>query len=399
MSKIHSAVKKLRRVSAYSIHLTRNNLIIVLTKFSVSNFKGFNNEFVFDLQNTNGYTFNSECIKNGIVNNALVYGHNGVGKSNLGLALFDIIEHLTDTKTNDSEYLFYLNALNGSETALFHYEFLFDSIKVVYEYKKSDYKTIVSETFLINGKVFASIDRSNNDEATINFKGAESLKTELTNNTLSLLKYIKNNSVLDSNDENDALLLFFRFVDGMLFFRSLEGNMYLGLEIGKRSIAEDIIEKGNISDLGLFLNKVGIECKLAIVKESDKDVLAFDFNGKTIPFYRIASQGTRALTLFYFWLQRIRVESMVSFLFIDEFDAFYHHELSALIVEELKKTGVQFVLTTHNTSILTNDLLRPDCYFLMNKNSIRSLANSTSKELREAHNIEKMYKAHSFDGQ
>ena len=93
------------------------------------------------------------------------------------------------------------------------------------------------------------------------------------------------------------------------------------------------------------------------------------------------------------------MESKVSFLFIDEFDAFYHHELSALIVEELKKTGVQFVLTTHNTSIITNELLRPDCYFLMNKVAIRSLAKSTSKELREAHNIEKMYKAGSFNAE
>ena len=66
-------------------------------------------------------------------------------------------------------------------------------------------------------------------------------------------------------------------------------------------------------------------------------------------------------------------------------------------VKELKKIGVQFILTTHNTSILTNDLLRPDCYFLMKKDIIRSLSKRTSKELREAHNIEKMYKAGSFD--
>lgn len=87
----------------------------------------------------------------------------------------------------------------------------------------------------------------------------------------------------------------------------------------------------------------------------------------------------------------------MSFLFIDEFDAFYHHDLSKMIVETLKEIGVQFILTTHNTSILSNDLLRPDCYFLMNKKKIKSLSNSTDKELREAHNIEKMYKAGAFN--
>jgi DNA replication protein DnaC len=70
----------------------------MLTKFSVSNFKGFNQDFVFDFSDTNGYEFNKSCVKNGIVNNALIYGHNGVGKSNLGFAIFDIIGHLTDKR-------------------------------------------------------------------------------------------------------------------------------------------------------------------------------------------------------------------------------------------------------------------------------------------------------------
>jgi AAA15 family ATPase/GTPase len=87
----------------------------------------------------------------------------------------------------------------------------------------------------------------------------------------------------------------------------------------------------------------------------------------------------------------------VSFLLIDEFDAFYHHELSAIIVEKLKETGVQFILTTHNTSIMTNDLLRPDCYFIMDNKQIKSFSKSNKKELREAHNIEKMYKAGLFN--
>ncbi len=369
----------------------------MLTKFTVSNFKGFDGEFTFDLQDTNGYNFNSECIKNGIVKNALIYGHNGVGKSNLGLAIFDIIGHLSDNQTEESLYSIYLNAINSGETANFHYEFIFDTNKVIYKYQKINNKTIIAENIIINGNELAAIDRQISSEAIVRFKGAENLKTDLSNSNLSLLKYIKNNTVLDGNIESEALNNFFNFVDGMLFFRSLDSNLYLGLEVGYSSVAKDIIEKGNVADLELFLNKAGVDCKLKIEKESDQEILAFDFGDKTISFYRIASQGTRALTLFYFWLQRLRIDSQVSFLFIDEFDAFYHHELSALIVEELKKTGVQFILTTHNTSIITNDLLRPDCYFLMNKTAIRSLANSTSKELREAHNIEKMYKAGSFN--
>ena len=57
----------------------------------------------------------------------------------------------------------------------------------------------------------------------------------------------------------------------MLFFRSLDGNSYLGIEVGSRGIQEDIIERGNVEDLESFLNQAGIECKLKVVKESEKN--------------------------------------------------------------------------------------------------------------------------------
>jgi len=182
----------------------------------------------------------------------------------------------------------------------------------------------------------------------------------------------------------------------MLLFRSLEERMYLGYDVGSRILGDDIIEKDKVKDFEDFLNEANINCKLSVVEELDKKTLVFNFNGKNLPFFDIFSTGTSALTLFYFWFQRIN-ESKVSFVFIDEFDAFYHHELSALIVKRLKNSGIQVILTTHNTSIITNDLLRPDCYFLMNNEKIQSLSNCTVKELREAHNIEKMYKAGAFN--
>ncbi len=369
----------------------------MLTKFKVSNFKSFEKDFVFDLTETNGYSFNSECIKNGIVNNALVYGHNGVGKSNLGLAIFDVIEHLTDQNINEKEYEVYLNAYNKGKYAEFYYEFLINANKITYEYKKADYKTLVYEKFSINDEVFVLFDRINNSNASVNFKGAETLNTKIENSELSILKYIKNNTVLEHNEINKTFSDFYKFIDSMLFFRSLKSNMYLGLKVGVKNALEDIIENNNVKDFERFLHEAGIDCKLKAIDDLDKKTLSFDFNGTYIPFERVASHGTWALTLFYYWFQLIKKKNEVSFLFIDEFDAFYHHDLSALIVKELKSTRVQFVLTTHNTSIITNDLLRPDCYFLMNKKMIRSLSKSTSKELREAHNIEKMYKAGSFN--
>lgn len=369
----------------------------MLRKFRVSNFKSFEKDFELDLTEVNGYEFNKDSIKNGAVNNAIIYGHNGVGKSNLALAIFDIIEHLTDKQRNEAVYKNYLNAYCNSDVAYFYYEFLINSKIVIYEYKKTDYKTIVYERFQIDNNELVLFDRSKKSNATIHLKGAETLKTEIDNPELSILKYVKNNTELAHNEINNTFTSLFTFIEQMLYFRSLLDRNYLGFDIGGKNIFEEIIKKNNVKDFENFLNTAGIECRLSIVEELGKNTIAFNFDGKQLPFSEVASTGTSALALFYFWYQNIKGSAKVSFVFIDEFDAFYHHSLSALIVEKLKETGVQFILTTHNTSIMTNDLLRPDCYFEMTKKHISTLSKSTQKELREAHNLEKMYKAGSFD--
>lgn len=369
----------------------------MLAKFRVSNFKNFKENFELDFTKVNKYNFNEVCIKNNLINNSIIYGKNGVGKSNLGFAIFDIVGHLTDKTKEERFYKHYTNAESNYPFVEFDYEFIFDNHIIRYTYRKEDYNTIIYENFSIDNNILASIDRKKSNIATINFKGTETLNKNLEDK-LSVLKYINSNAILKENYEKNIFNNFMDFIDRMLFFRSLKDNLYMGFDTRKGLITDDIIKNNNIEDFQNFLNKAGIDCNLKVVDNiSGEKIIVFHFDeNKNIPFFDIASQGTLSLTLFYAWFQDIREKNKVSLLFIDEFDAFYHHELSELIVEELKKTGVQFILTTHNTSIMNNDLLRPDCYFIMNKKEIKSLPNATEKELREGHNLEKIYKANGF---
>lgn len=59
----------------------------------------------------------------------------------------------------------------------------------------------------------------------------------------------------------------------------------------------------------------------------------------------------------------------------------------------------QKILTSHNTNLLTNRIMRPDCYFILTKDKLTSLANATKRELREGHNLEKLYMSGEFDEQ
>lgn len=370
----------------------------MLSKFKVTNFKNFKEEFVIDLTDTKNYEFNTECVSNGIVKKALIYGRNGAGKSNLGYAIFDLISHLSNKNSGSKEYQHYTNALNESEIAEFQYEFQFDDYSVLYKYGKSDHETLVYESLSINNCECLNIDRRKSNEASFDFEGTEHLKTDMKDSKISLVNYIKNNAVLSPSDTVDSFFKFLTFVEGMLFFRSLHENAFIGFEQGATSIMADIIGHENVEDFEGFLNEAGIVCKIKLLDGSKESGLAFDFDGKLIPFYEIASTGTRALTLFYFWYQRLRENTGATLVFIDEFDAFYHHELSSLLIRRLKELNSQIILTTHNTSIMTNDILRPDCNFIMNDKCVLPTSSRTSKELRSAHNIEKMYRSGTFGG-
>ncbi|MBF7066327.1 AAA family ATPase [Aliarcobacter butzleri] len=370
----------------------------MLSKIEVSNFKNFNENFVFDLSDTSSFSFNPECVKNKTVNKAIIYGQNGCGKSNLGFAIFDLISHLTDKETEPNYYKNYLNANTNKKMATFKFTFRFDENIVEYTYSKTNYQTLKSEILYINGKLFASINRENSNLFETFAKGAENLKRDMGDSNISIISYILNNTVLEDDEQNRTFKRFVHFINSMLYFRNLDDKCYMGLQQGGGLIGHDIIEHGNLKDFENFLNEVGINCKLISKKQGDKEEIYFKFKNKEIDFFDIASSGTRALALFYMWYQRLKEENKVSFLFIDEFDAFYHHALSRVVIERLKEvTNTQIIVTTHNTSIMSNDLLRPDCYFLMYSDKIKSLAKSTQKELREAHNIEKIYRAGLFD--
>ncbi len=95
---------------------------------------------------------------------------------------------------------------------------------------------------------------------------------------------------------------------------------------------------------------------------------------------------------------------------IDEFDAFLHYESAAAIVRTLNRSKtLQTVLTTHNTSLMNNALTRPDCCYVMSYEAgaaggpgtpirIKSLAEATPREVRQVHNLEKMYRNGVFHG-
>lgn len=372
----------------------------MLKSLTVSNFKAFENPVTIDFSTTGNYAFNTEAVKDGIVKTAVMYGKNASGKSSLGLAIFDIVGTLTDNTANPQKYENYENRFSQKGSVDFKYVFSFNGIDVVYSYTKSRFREIVAERLTINNKILVDYNRfEDKNKIILNMAGTENVNLNLSQLNFSILRFIKSNVILEKNEENVLFEKMYTFVSRMLLFWSLETRGFIGYSpVVNQSIIDKIIKDGHFKDLQQFFKDAGFDDELdhKIINGYEQLLIKYGENND-INFYDACSSGMSSLLLLYYWLEDITdKDKCPSFIFIDEFDAFYHFELSYFIIERLKSYNCQVLLTTHNTSIFTNDLLRPDCYYICSKDKIVNAHNATLKEIRYGHNLEKLYRGGTF---
>ncbi len=363
----------------------------MLTKFAVKNYRGFADRIEWDLSNPSSYTFNTFAIKDGVVKNGIVYGPNGSGKSNLALALFDLILHLTQKNKNPHQSDTIVNVYHPENLISFEYTFRLGENTIEYFYSKGA-QGIAKEKVILDGRVLFNLENNTLVIESAEFPMPDETKSQLANssNKVSILGYLW--SVYPLASEH-PLMKMKEFVDGMLLFWNHEERGFAGLDEGITYIEEYIISNKLVDDFSSFLKSVsGQEFKFKNAQEGDKQLIC-DM-GEGVPFRKIRSTGTSSLTLLYYWIQKM---SKASFVMIDEFDAFYHYDLSFNICKELFGFSNQIFVTSHNTYLMSNDLLRPDCNFIINKNQIKPLNLCTEKELRWGNNIEKMYRGNAFE--
>ena len=364
----------------------------MLKLFEVMGFKNFKDRITLDFSDVRDYKFNPACITNHLIGKMIVYGKNSIGKSNLGLAIFDIVSHLSSKNVTPNLYDYYLNVEAPTDYAEFHYIFVFGENTTDYTYRKNAKQDLIYEKLCIDDQLLYEYNYKTNAG---NLDGIRSLTPTLNlsmQDVDSILKYVISNTVLD---DDHPLRQMQRYVNSMLWFRNLDENRYIGYKTKSNDYYDFIFEPAILKEFEQFLHAAGIAEGLTVNRDHDgKQRLYFD-TATPLPFFRVASSGTKALYNFFYWYKTAKDVSMM---FIDEFDAFYHYELAETIVSLLEKMSqTQVILTSHNTNLLTNRIMRPDCYFILTQGRISSLANATSCELREGHNLEKLYMSGEFN--
>lgn len=346
------------------------------------------------MSHPSSYTFNTDAVRNGIVKNGIIYGDNGSGKTNLGLAIFDIANHLSHKWKKPDYYLNYACGSAHMDPVEFQYTFVFGNNTLQYNYSKvsKDMRgEIRKEQLLLDGNEIIYKDGGNvavSGEFALSENAIGSLRGSANN--ISIINYLLGSVPLP---ENHPLLKLRDFVENMLFFRSLDYREFIGLKEGGSNVEEYIIKNNLADDFAKYLKDTSDQ-DFVFAQPSQGDNMLFCLIGDVkIPFVWVASTGTMNLELQYYWMKEM---ANASFVFIDEFDAFYHYELSYAICKRLFTSNYQVFLTTHDTFLLTNDLLRPDCFFIIGKNSVKAICDLTDKELRFGHNLEKLYRGGTF---
>lgn len=378
----------------------------MLKKFALRNYKNFKDTIIIDFKDIAGYQFNTECISDGIISKMLIYGKNATGKTNLGRALMDIQSTFFGSPFFMTDGIF-LNADSKENYASFYYEFQFEDDEIIYQYTKFSEHELRDEELFINKKSIFKWDFVNEDynvdnlgeinaETAIVERYIQSLEGDITGKIepkLSFLKWLLGNVAFKSDS---VLVLLSEYIRRMK--RMTVSNIMIKHKLVNERFFEILEDPEQLKDLEDFLNAMGIECKLILEKLPDGQRELYFRHERLVPFYGNASSGTLALVNLY--RSFVSVVREASFIYLDEFDAFYHYEMAEKVIEFFKRKypKCQMILTSHNTNLMVNRLMRPDCVFILSRGgSLTALCKATDRELREGHNLEKMYISGEFE--
>lgn len=381
----------------------------MLKKFALRNYKNFRDEIKIDFGNVAGYQFSTDCILDGVISKMLIYGRNATGKTNLGKAIMDIGSTMFARPRFVANGVF-LNADSIEDSAGFSYTFDFDGIELIYQYTRFSNQELKDEELIINGVSIFRCDFFNKDYCFNNLKcvyaetanvdrylqaleGDEAIEENIEPK-LPFLRWLISNVAL----KNDSVLIRLANYVRRMIMITVGNEIPYRVRRMSNVFYESLENPERLRDLEDFLNAMGIECKLVLEKLPDGQKELYFAHEKLVPFYENASSGTLALLDLY----RRLIPNVwdASLIYLDEFDAFYHYEMAENVIKFFKKKypRCQMIMTSHNTNLMTNRLMRPDCMFILSRRgTLTALCNATTRELREGHNLEKMYISGEFE--
>ncbi len=365
----------------------------MLIRFWVEGYRCFGKRMELDLTDKKNYRFGVECVRGDFLDKMVIIGVNNAGKTSLGYAMIDIASMAGGFSKDigQNNRMCFLNLDSDSKVATFHYELSQKGSVVTYEYSKSSPDRIESEKLLVDKRVVFSYDLRDSQEIQIDSNLLNMRNIPMPDGRKSMILLLSESNNIDPDSPVRAVL---SFATHSLFYMAMwKMDVHLGL-IDEEDDAESYIIRNNlIQEFNQFLRD---DCMVDIdLISKDNQIMVRKGEGAT-PFSESVSRGTMILCRLFCWVKRCRDRDAL--IFFDDFDDMFHYRTAENAIKKIiSNNRAQCIFVTHNTGLVSNDFLRPDCCFIMDDGELRSLASLTDKDIRRGHNLEKMLREGEFD--
>ncbi len=390
----------------------------MLKRFSVKGFRSFCNRVELDFGNHREYGWHSDLdagdayLTNGIISNALVLGLNATGKTNLGIALMDVKNNFERRSSAtigsggiaDSSFL---NGDNLSGHASFEYVFTILNHEIEYLYKKDAQQYVTYESLHVDKRLVFECDshRQRVKDEGLALVGGSVLNWDFADGGLSVLGYLSNSLPKSSSPIIYELRSFIDRMD-MVSIPSFASRN----ETTMRALRRIVKSESAVREFESFLRHYDVDERLEVKKGPDGEPVLYFRHSRPIHFGAACSSGTLTLLLLFsrFFMQGEGCRP--SFVYIDEFDSYLHYRVAERLIRSFGSIpDSQTVCSTHNTSLMRNVTMRPDCVFVISRKTsegnashdyeleIKSLSDRTQREIRRINNVEHLYRNGEFN--
>lgn len=364
----------------------------MLLQFSVKNFRSFEKEEILnlsagkksELRDSNTFEFS---VGQRLVRSAVIYGPNASGKSNLIRAIFFLQQFVLASSTAYQEkqkiplQSFRLNAKTQAEPSEFSIDFVCNDVRFTYHVALTEDQIISEELYAYPKKYRQTwFTRKWNPSSKVydwyqgpSFKGEHKVWEQMTRtNALYLSTAVQFNS-----EQLKPIFLWFRDQLVILFKNGPAQEIYFNPELTFQFLknpktASWINKFMECADIGIEnfhlieeetppIKKVAVRTQHKMLDSDQKvffDLLLDESDGTQ----RLFSQAGG-------WLKALR-EGLV--LFVDELDLHLHPNIVRYLIElfhspKTNQKNAQLIFTTHDTSLLDNDLFRRDQVWFVQK--------------------------------
>jgi hypothetical protein len=395
----------------------------MIVEISIENFLSMKNKVKFSLDSNGSNKLKENLIilddNKRLLKSAVIYGANASGKSNLIKSLFFIWNmiknsHNFNIETKIPRIPFKLNKSNITKPSSFEIIFIHNNIKYKYGFSCDNLRFIDEYLFYWpQGRQALVFKRTNCStyEYNIDKKKQSLIKLQMNNNVL----YLSRATQLGYDKVKPAYEF---FVENMVInygpaWQDFTINqIYQNVTLRKKII--DILQKadfGGILDIKINKEKKrvnGFEFKIEKdmpsfnpIKQKEQEFFNIKFihqsqKGELIEFNMDEeSHGTQKTLSMLGPIFDILENGKVAF--IDEFELNLHPNITRFLVRlfnsKNNKRNAQLVITTHDTTLLDNELFRRDQIYICSKEPNRNtiLSSFLDYNLRESTDFERAY--------